>query len=223
MKMPNLPFKLPDWPRRVAVSVAVLAGSAVAIAILYPTLGLSHDAALERVTALTGEAQSTESKAIQAATDYDFVIGGKERYEKLIAGDKLVPHARRDAVAQMQTLGREFGLSTVNYSFKGSNSQSPTAQTAQPRTGDYRVNIESIEISIAAPFDGMIYGFIAAMLEDFPGAIVVDKFELGRQTDITAEALNAVARGQSQLVGGKLDVTWRTAQRNAEPAKPGGR
>lgn len=222
MKLPDLPFKLPDWPRRVKIAMAVLAVAAILFAALYPTLGISRDDALERVVSLTNRVSSTESSAIRAAGDVEFVTSGKERYERLIAGDKLVPHARRDAVAQLQALGREYGLAAVNFSFKGAVANSPTAAMAQPKAGEYRVNVDAIEIEIDAPTDGMIYGFIAALQEDFPGALVVDSFEIGRATDVTLSALDLVARGlPSQLASGKLKVTWRTAQRQEQPAKTG--
>jgi len=218
----DLPFKLPDWPRRVKIAAAVLAVSAVGFAALYPTLGMSRDEALERVVNLTNETQSAETAIIRAAGDVTFVTEGKERYERLVAGDKLIPHARRDAVVQLQALGREFGMATVDFSFQGVGAASPTGAQSQPRAGEYRVNVDNIEIAVDAPTDGIIYGFIAALQEDFPGALVVNKFEISRATEVTVSALDLVARGQpSQLASGTVLVTWRTAQRQEQPRQGG--
>lgn len=217
MKMPDLPFKLPDMPKKVAISTAILVCVLVLFAILYFTLGIARDSALERVAQLTAEAQRVDSNVRQSAADYEFVTKGKDRYEKLIAGTKLIPHTRRNAVEQMQALGREFGMSTVNYNFQGSSAASPQSVTAQPRAGEYKVSVETIEVALGAPTDGIIYGFVASMLDDFPGAIILDKIELARSKDISQSALNDVARGRGALVTGKALLTWRTAQKVEEP------
>lgn len=203
-----------DLPKRVAISAGVITGFAVLYVLLYFTLGAARDDAVAANQRLKSELRATEQNLQQSATDRAFVVDNTARYDVLMAGTKMIPHARRAAVVQLQQLARATGLTTLNYNFQSTGAQSPATAAGQPQGEGYRVNIEQVELNVGAPLDGMIYRFVAALTDDFPGSIVVRTIELERAPAVTAESLNQVARGQeSNLVRGKAVVSWRTAQR----------
>ena len=210
-------MKWPDLPKKVAISLAVLAASFILFVVLTFTLGLMRDEAVAENTRLQSTLQQTRNALRQSQTDVQFVLDGTDRYEKLLAGTKLVPHARRAAVRELQSIATKFGLSKLNYSFEAANALAPTSAANQPKATDYRVNVEDIEISVGAPLDGNIYKFVDALGREFLGSAVVNRFELGRMPSVTIESLNEVARGtDSGLVKGTIKISWRTAQRNAD-------
>ena len=216
-------MKWPDLPKKVAISGAVLGGSLVLFLVLYLTLGSARDGAVIENEQLKAEVARLRTALNQSQADYEFVVNGKERYEALIAGTKLVPHARRAAVRQLQSLASTFGLSTLNYNFKASNTLAPNVVANQPASTAFRVNVEDVELTVGAPIDGNIYKFVDGLALDFPGSIVVQEISLDRASQVTTESLNAVAAGrESGLVKGKIGVSWRTAQRNADVAQAAG-
>lgn len=219
MKVPKLSvksidFKLPDLPKPVMISVSVIAASLLLFLLLLPTLGAARDTAEADVIRLRNDVSTTQKNLRQSRDDYDFVLTNQQRFEALMASDKLIPHTRRTAIRQMQTLALEFGLTGLNYNFQAAGLQAPEAVTAQPKSGGYRVYIENIELTVGSPLDQSIYSFIAALHDDFPGAMVVSDYELSRAQSISTEALNLVSRGEdSKLVQGKIKYSWRTAQK----------
>ncbi|MCB2108600.1 MAG: hypothetical protein KDE14_12915 [Rhodobacteraceae bacterium] len=203
-----------DLPKKVALSVAVLTGVLVLFLALFFTLGTTRDDAVAENLRLKQELQKTKSSLDLSQQDYEFVVQGKERYEQLLSSTKLIPHARRAAVRQLQQLGTQNGLSTLNYQFNASSVVSPTAVLNQPKTGDYRVSVESIKLNIGAPLDGDVFKFMRDIVTDFPGSNVIESFKLERAPVVTTEALNSVWSGrESRLVTGEIIVSWRTAQR----------
>jgi hypothetical protein len=221
MKLPEVNFKLPDLPKKVAISIAVLVGSGVLFAILSLTLGTAATDTEDAVRRLTTEISQVQKNLRQSKEDYEFVTANRERFETLMKSDKLIPHTRRTAIRQMQALALEFGLTTLNYNFQAAGAQSPQAVANQPQSDLYRVSVEGIELTVGAPLDRNIYAFVAALHDDFPGSMVLNGFNLTRADKVTAEALNQVSRGQeSKLVEGKLNYTWSTAQQN-KPAETG--
>jgi hypothetical protein len=217
MKLPNvkgIELKLPDLPKPVLISVLVMAGSLFLLAFLWFTLGDATDTAEQDVIRMRGEMSSTQAKVKQSREDYEFVTKNQQRFEALMASDKLIPHTRRTAIRQLQALAVEFGLTSLNYNFQAAGVQAPDAVSAQPKSDDYRVYIENIELSVGAALDQSIYSFLAAVYDDFPGSMVIAALDMQRPLRVEAEALNAVSRGEdSKIVEGKIVYSWRTAQK----------
>ncbi|MBL8642496.1 MAG: hypothetical protein JNK21_01075 [Rhodospirillaceae bacterium] len=220
MKLPNIKgidFKLPALPKIVLISVSVIGAFFVFFVLMYFTLGSARDTAEQDVTRLRADISSVQARLKQSREDYDFVIKNQQRFETLVASDKLIPHTRRTAVRQMQALALEFGLSSLNYNFQAAGLQAPEAVANQPKSTDYRVYVENIELSIGAPLDKSVYSFMAAVYDDFPGSMVLTDLEMGRAAVISPEALNLVSRGEdSKIVTGTIRYSWRTAQKQDE-------
>lgn len=220
MKLPEFKrfeFKLPDIPKKVAVSLAVVLSSGLSYVLLLLTLGEAADAATADVARLRNQVATTKTRIETAKDDISFIASNKGRFDALMASDKLIPHTRRTAIRQMQTLALEFGLTTLNYNFQAAGTQGAEAVSSQPKSGDYKLYVENIELTVGAALDRDIFAFLAALNDDFPGSVVILNLEMSRAPLVSAEALNAVSRGEdSKLVEGKLRVTWRTAQRQDE-------
>jgi hypothetical protein len=160
-----------------------------------------------------------QSNLAQAKTDYEFVLANQQRFEALMAGDKLIPHTRRTAVRRMQALAQESGLSALNFNFQAAGALAPDAVAQQPKSNLYRVYVENIELSIGAPLDQAVYNFIAGAFDNFPGSMVITEIEMQRAPIINADVLNKVSRGEdSGIVAGKIKYSWRTAQQNEQQA-----
>jgi len=221
MKLPDLPFKLPDLPRHVMLSIAVIAGSAVFYVVLLLTLASSRDAAVTDFSRLEAESAQLKKNLAQSKADFSFVQENREKYDALMKSDRLVPHTRVTAVRRLQELARREGLTTLNYEFSGGGETSPAAAMSQGASGDYRVNVETIKLKVGAAVDGKIYRFLRDISNDFPGAAVVQVVDLARAPAVSADALNSVAAGrESLLVTGEVTFLWRTAQ--ATDKKPEG-
>lgn len=217
MKLPNLKgvdLKLPDLPKPVLISVSVIAFSLVLMTLLWLTLGDAKDTAEQDVARLRNEVSSTQNKLKQSRADYEFININQQRFESLMSSDKLIPHTRRTAIRQLQSLALELGITSLNYNFQAAGLQAPDAVASQPKSGDYRVYIENIELTVGSPLDQNIYSFMAAVYDDFPGSMVIANVEMQRAPSVTAEALNLVSRGEeSKIVEGKIQYSWRTAQK----------
>lgn len=214
LDLKNLDFKLPDLPKKVALSLVALVASAVLFGVLTFTLGAATDAAIEDVTKLRNDVAAARQKVKQAKEDVIFVGDNSTRFDTLMGSDKLIPHTRRTAIRQMQSLALEFGLTTLNYNFQSAGGQAAESVATQPKSGDYKVYIENIELTVGSALDRDIYSFIAALNDDFPGSMIISSAELKRASNVTTESLNLVSRGEdSKLVEGKMKFTWRTAQK----------
>jgi hypothetical protein len=218
LKLPE--FKIPNLPKPVQISLGVIGVSLVLFVVLMFTLGDALDTAQADASRLRNDMLAIQKNLKQSKEDFDFILANKERYETLISGEKLIPHTRRTAIRQMQSLASQAGLSSLNYNFQAAGSLTPEAVAQQPKSALYRVYVENIELTLGAPLDQVFYAFIAAAFDDFPGSMVVTEFEIERAPSITKEELNKVSRGEdSGLVKGKIKYSWRTAQQNQQDSK----
>lgn len=227
MKRLNLPsfsdLSLPDLPKKVALSLAVIGASIAIFILLALTLGAANTQTETDVIRLKNDVVSTQKNLRQSKEDYEFIIANKDKYETLLSGDKLIPHTRRTAIRQMQALALEFGLSSLTYTFDAVGAQTPQVVSNQPQSGLYNVSVEKIELMLGAPLDRSMYAFMAAIHDDFPGSMVLSELELERAPAVAPEALNKISLGSdSGLVKGKAVYSWRTAQQNKEDEKGSG-
>ncbi len=226
MKLPTLAVKLPDLPKPVAVAAAVIAASLVLFGILLPVLGGAADDAVIANGRLTNDIAQATKDLKEASDDYRYVTDNLAKFEALLQSDRLVPHTRRAAVRQMTTLAVQHGLTTLNYDFVMAGDKSLAAVTSQVQAKStnsqeiaYRVNVESVDLKLGAPLDGLIYSFLVDLSRDFPGAAVIQSITLERAPKVTDEILQLLAQGQDAgLVKGDVKILWRTAQA-IEPAK----
>jgi hypothetical protein len=218
IKLPEI--KIPDLPKPVQISIGVIGASLVLFVTLLFTLGSARDTAQSDVVRLRNDLQAVQSNLRQSKEDFDFIVANQSRFESLMGGDKLVPHTRRTAIRQMQSLASEAGLSELNYNFQAAAALTPDAVAQQPKSNLYRVYVENIELTLGAPIDQGFYSFLAAAHDDFPGSMVVTEIDMSRAPVVTKEALNSVSRGDdSGLVKGKIRYSWRTAQQNQQDSK----
>jgi hypothetical protein len=213
---------LAEMPRAVIVSVTVMVGALILLAVLVPFVGGARDAAISLNRKMKTDIDQTTKSITQAKADQAYVLDYKNEFEALIGSDHLVPHTRRAAIVELQNDARIRGLTALNYSFNAATAMSQKAVESQPKSGAYAVLVEDVDIKVGAPFDGPVYGFISDITDAFPGSIVVESVDLRRAPEITPLALDYVSRGQdSQLVTGTIRLSWRTAQAQDKSAGSG--
>lgn len=213
MKLPEMRIKLPDLPRKVVTSIGVLAASAILFVILLQVLGGTLDNAVAENARIKRSIDQATRDVATVSTDYKFVTENTEYFEKLMKGDRLIPHTRRDALKQLQSLAQEHGLTAMTADFSASNEKAAPAAAGQPQADAYRVSVESIKIKLGSPLDGQIYGFIADLRRNFPGSVVLMSLKLSRPPKVTADMLAQISR-KGTIVTGEMEVVWRTALAN---------
>ena len=206
-------------PRKVAIACVIMSATLITFGLLFIFLGGAHDDAQARNGDLKRNLDSTTRAFKTAKDDRQFIVENSERYEALLRGDRLVPHTRRVALAQLQTLALQRGLSSMQYNF--TTGTGPTGGAAATVAGGYRLQVEKVDIKLGAPLDTHVFEFVLDLADSFPGSAVVDQFALERAGLITDEALNQVSRSKdSGLIKGEVHFSWRTAQaQDAEGAK----
>lgn len=213
-------------PRRVAISVVALAATFLLALILVPILGTFHSDTLDRNDQLKSSIAGLTKDLKSAKDDHQYIIDNKDQFEELTHSDRLIPHTRSVATAQLQKLALSRGLTTLSYSFSAGGDKTTSRDQV---TGGYRVQVENIDLKVGSALDTQIFELVTDMNENFPGIAVVESLSMERAQDLTTDALNAVSKGQeSGLVKGAIGLSWRTAQAqdpNAEkrtmPAKKG--
>lgn len=218
MKLPDIRIKIPDLPRKVMVAVSVLAGSLVSFGLLTEFLGGALDAAIAENARLK-KAVDQATKDIKTVTsDHQFVIENTEYFEKLIKGDRLVPHTRRDAFKQLQSMAQEHGLTQLTADFGAANDRA-SQSAAQTQANAYRVSAETIKLKVGSPLDGQVYRFIADLRQGFPGSAVLMSLKLGRPAKVTPALLAQISK-KGVIVEGEVELLWRTALANEPEKKP---
>lgn len=206
-----------NMPRNVILAIATIVGSVAVFAILYFTLGQALTAAIDREAQLSGQIGRAIKDAATASTDHKYVVDHQVRYEALLKSDRLVPHTRRTAVAALQKIAQERGITSLSYSFVAAAPTSATAATMQSAAGTYKLSVEDVEIGVGAPFDRPIYEFLSDITDAFPGAAIVQTVEMRRAPIITDTMLDALSRGEdAKVVEADIKISWRTAQAETE-------
>lgn len=221
MKLPEIRFKLPELPRHVAISVAVLAASAIIFAISLSLLGGGLDNAVAENRRLKSSIDQATRDTATVSTDVKFVTENTDYFEKLMKGDRLLPHTRRDALRQLQSLAQEHGLTAMNAEFAVANDppSAAAASQAQGQAVAYRVSAESIKMRLGSALDGQIYGFAADLRRNFPGSAVLVSMKLSRPPKVTSEMLAQISK-QGTIVSGEMELIWRTALASAPGQTP---
>lgn len=167
---------------------------------------------------LENDLRSTQAAINRAQDDYVFVEENERRFEEAMASDEIIPHTRRAAARQMQTVALENGLTSLNYNFAAVGGQRGRNQAAAaPSTAAYTLHVENIDLEVGAPLDRPVYAFVEELIRTIPGTAVVREVVLERAETITTDMLNRVAIGQeSGIVTGSIQFSWRTAQANRE-------
>lgn len=208
---------LVEIPRTVLIAVGVLIGTAVIYGLLAVYLGGALEEAIARNGRLKSEIQQTQNNIERARDDYAYVDEHKVAYEELLNSDRLIPHTRRAAAIELQRVARLRGITSLNYVFEAAPANSLVTVQAQPTSGNYRLSVENVRLTIGAPLDGPIYGFISDISQSFPGAAVVELVTLNRAPGISESAIAALSNGtNSGLVTGEIQMSWRTAQAEAK-------
>lgn len=200
-----------NTPRNVLISLAVIFGAFVVFGAAFVLIGGGLERAIAQNAQLRADIEQGQTGILRARDDYDYVQANLEKYEALIKSDRLVPHTRRAAVVELQRLAQQRGLTTMNFTFDAVAADAAQA-SQQPANAPYRLSVEYVELKVGAPLDGVVYGFISDITEQFPGAAIVDSFSLTRG-EITDAALTAMSEGrESGLATGTIGFLWRTAQ-----------
>lgn len=220
MKLPEVRIKLPDMPRKVVISLGVLAASLILFGALSQVLGGALDAAMSESQRLRRSIDQAAKDTTTVNADYQFVTENTETFEKLIKGDRLIPHTRRDALKQLQSLAQEHGLTAMTADFEAvPDEKAPAAKANTSQAEAYRVSVESIKIKLGSPLDGQIYAFTADLRRNFPGSVVLSSIKLTRPPKVTPDMLAQVSR-KGSIVTGEMSLIWRTALANAPEQKP---
>lgn len=212
-------MKWSEVPIPVLVSGGILAAFFVIFIVSFVFLSGALSEAMSLNERLERDLRANQAAIDRARDDYLFVVENEDRFEEAMASDEIVPHTRRAAARQMQTVALENGLTSLNYNFAAVSGQSRARnQSAAASSGDaYTLHVENIDLEVGAPLDRPIYAFIQQLIRTIPGTAVVQEVTLQRAETITTDMLNRVAQGQeSGLVTGSILFSWRTAQANRE-------
>lgn len=220
MKLPDIRFKFPDLPRKVLISAAALVGSGIAFALLLQFLGGALDGALTENARLKRSIDQATRDTQTVDSDYQFVTENTEYFEKLVKGDRLIPHTRRDALKQLQNLAQEHGVTAMTAEFSIATAPATKAAAASPGQAEaYRVSVEAIKIKLGSPIDGQIYAFAADLRRNFPGSAVLMSMKLSRPPKVTSDMLAQISK-KGAIVNGEMELVWRTALANQPEQKP---
>lgn len=206
----------------VPIPVLVSGGIIAAFFVIFIAAFIFLSGALEDSTNLNrrleNDLRANQAAIKRAQDDYVFVLENDLRFEEAMASDEIVPHTRRAAARQMQTVALENGLTSLNYNFAAVGGQRERNQAAAaPSSAAYTLHVENIDMEVGAPLDRPVYAFIEELLRTIPGTAVVREITLERAETITTDMLNRVALGQaSGIVTGSIQFSWRTAQENRE-------
>lgn len=212
---------LRNMPRKVLISTALLVFGLVLLGVLFPLLTGADEDADTMAARLNNEITQTRSQISQAITDQKYIAEHQAEYEDLLKGDRLVPHTRRAAVAELQKVASRNGIS-LSYVFQAPSANSLTAAQSQPTTAAYRVSVESISLKISAATDGAIYRFLEDIADSFPGSAITQSVRLSRVPDLTAGIMANLASGKDAgIVTGDIEVLWRTAEAQEQPGGGG--
>ena len=213
-------MKLKLYPKHVLISAAVGLASLVLLVLSVVFVGGAlSDGEIENAR-LKAEQSELGKKLGTSSGDYKFAIDNREKFEAVLASEKLVPHTRVTAAQHLEALARQRGLESLTYSFAAAADQSLAAVKSQPVTGGYKVSVESVDLKLGAALDTPIYGFLMDLGDDFPGAVVLQSFTITRDPVVSDTAIDRLSHGLSSgLVNGEAKVIWRTAQAVEEAKK----
>ncbi|MCC6914375.1 MAG: hypothetical protein IT566_11790 [Rhodospirillaceae bacterium] len=204
-------------PRQAFLGICVLLGTAVLFVLSMVFLGGARDDALIEGRRINDEISTITKSITQKRVDREYVEQNTERYEALMKSDKLVPHTRRAALTAMREAATPHGLeNSLNFTFSAANASSLESAASQPTSGAYRVNVETITLSVSAPYDGAIYRFLDDVTTTFPGAVALESLKLTRATEVNESELFQISAGAGKLVVGDIVLSWRTAQKEEE-------
>ncbi len=212
-------------PRKVMMSLGVLALGLVLWGVQVPLLGGAREDADTNATRLRSEIDQTRKDLAQAGADMKYLEEHQEQFESLLKSDRLVPHTRRAAVAELQKIAVQNGITGLEYIFNAAPATSANAAQSQPTSGAYRVSVEQIELKVSAPTDGAIYRFLEDIKDSFPGSAVAQIVQLERPPTLTPAMMTALSKGEdAKIVTGDISVLWRTAEAEEQKeGQPGGK
>lgn len=210
---------LRNMPRKVLISLAVLLLSLVMLGGAFPLLGGASEDAETMGIRLKSEIDSTRKQITQALDDQKYVEEHVEEYESLMKSDRLVPHTRRAAVAELQKIATRNGI-TLDYTFQAAPPTSAAAAQSQPSNATYRVSVEQISLKVGAATDGAVYRFLEDLSDSFPGSAVTQTVRLARPPEISSGMLASLGQaGNPGIVSGEIAVIWRTAEAQEKKAE----
>ncbi len=211
-------MKWSEVPIPVLISGGIIVFFLIVFLGSFPFLTGARDEAQNQNNRLQNDLQSTNASIDRARNDYAFVEDNERRFEEAMASDEIMPHTRRAAARQIQTVAIENGLMSLNYNFALAASPDQGRGQGGPSASDaYRLQVENLSLEIGAALDRSVYAFIEELVRTIPGTIVIREFQVGRAESISTEMLNRVAQGQnSGIITGTVRFSWRTAQANRE-------
>ncbi len=210
-------MKWSEIPIPVLVSSGIIVFFLVVFVGSFPFLTSTLEEAQSDNRRLQNDLRTTQSAISRAQDDYTFVVENERRFEEAMASDEIVPHTRRAAARQMQTVALENGLTALNYNFALVSENRGREQSAASTTDGYTLHVENIDLDVGAPLDRPIYAFIEDLVRGIPGTAIIKEFEIRRSENISTDMLNRVAMGEnSGIVTGTIQFSWRTAQANKE-------
>ncbi|MEQ8508556.1 MAG: hypothetical protein RIF37_07780 [Rhodospirillaceae bacterium] len=208
-------MKWSEIPIPVLVSSGIIVFFLVVFVGSFPFLTSNLEEAQSDNRRLQNDLRSTQSAISRAQDDYTFVVENERRFEEAMASDEIVPHTRRAAARQMQTVALENGLTALNYNFAVASGNRGRNESSASATDGYTLHVENIDLDVGAPLDRPIYAFIEDLVRSIPGTAIIKEFEVQRAENISTEMLNRVAKGEnSGIVSGTMQFSWRTAQAN---------
>ena len=206
-------MKLPKLPRSVQVALSILVVALIGFILTQLFL-------VSRVEALRAENQSLNSQLRQIRadsqrlrTDSEFVQTELERYERVLSSDLLIPHTRRSVLRVIEEYALSSGLTQLDYEFTSVDTTRSDSISRQVAESEYRVNVETINLTAGALLDRPLFLFVEEVLSDLPGSAILQSLEVSREETLSTDLLNRIAADPTtDVVNANIVFQWRTAQ-----------
>ena len=105
-------MKLSEVPIPVLIAGGIIAFFLILFIGTFPFLSSGLDESMAENRRLNNELRTTQSSIGRAKDDYVFVVENERQFEEAMASDEIIPHTRRAAARQMQTVALENGLTS---------------------------------------------------------------------------------------------------------------
>lgn len=162
---------------------------------------------------ITGQVNSTQSNIAQIEDEIRQINEGKQEFENLQAAGLLDFQDRgplQDAFDKAQRLS---GVEKVRFKIEAASCFVNTELNGS----DYVILGSPIEITVDAAEDLSIYNFLDLFRQMVNGYPSLERVQLKRQKDLTADVLKQIGTGQpSDLMQAQIDITWYTIVEKAK-------
>lgn len=195
----------PVLKKKLIISGSALAFMLVLTAIVGGILYSFLDNKRTYSNRLTRETRDIQSRITRSKNNNKHMVESLTAWEKLSTQDKAMKGLRlSEAKKTLDNMVDEYWLSDVRTTF------SKPAIVPHEEQETFNIASSNVSISFNGVSDTMIYTFLDALNEDFPGIIVLKKFSIDKQGTLERETIKQIASGQKpSLFRANVEFEWK--------------